>query len=332
MIGTSDSQCGRYCWLVRRRNSRCLALFFGLFAIGLAMSGCGSPGKFNEGTPLNVPSPLASSSAPPLASAGALDHVVIIVEENKSAGSVIGNPDAPYFNSLAAASALATNYTAVTHPSLPNYLAMTSGTTAGITDDCNPPGGSCRARVRSIADEINASGRTWKMYAEGMPSPCAPHNSGRYAVKHNPFLYFPSVTDDAAYCAEHVVPFTQLSRDLARGSRFPDFAFISPDLCHDMHDCSVRTGDAWLSRVVPTILASAAYTGRNSLLVITWDEGSRSDNRVSTIFAGPAARSGVRSETAYSHYSLLHTIEKEWALAPLADSDRNAATMDDLLR
>jgi phosphatidylinositol-3-phosphatase len=257
--------------------------------------------------------------------------VVIIVEENTSARSMIGNLEAPYFNSLAAASALAIDYTAVTHPSLPNYLAMTSGTTADITDDCSPPGSGCQARVRSIADEIDASGRTWKAYAEGMPFPCAPNNSGRYAVKHNPFLYYPSVTNDAAYCAAHVMPFTQLGRDLT-DSRLPDFTFISPDLCNDMHDCSVRTGDSWLSRVVPMILDSAAFTGRNSLLVITWDEGTRRDNRVSTVFTGPAARARVRSKVAYTHYSLLHTIEKGWALAPLTDNDRNAPTMDDLLR
>ena len=300
--------------------------------MALAVSGCTSSGHLDESGSATGPSTGAPSPTSARNPAGALDHVVIIVEENKPATSILGNADAPYLNTLATDSAVAVNYTAVTHPSLPNYLAMTGGTTAGITDDCNPPGGRCQARVPSIAGEIDASGRTWKMYAEGMPAPCAKSNSGTYAVKHNPFLYYPSVTKDTAYCAAHVVPFTQLSRDLASASGLPDYAFISPDLCNDMHDCSVRTGDAWLSHVVPTILASAAFTGRNSLLVITWDEGSRSDNAVSTIFAGPAAKTGYRSEVAYNHYSLLHTIEQAWGLAPLTDHDSGAPTMADLLR
>ncbi|MEO6826141.1 MAG: alkaline phosphatase family protein [Microbacteriaceae bacterium] len=261
-----------------------------------------------------------------------LDHVVIIVEENKPATSILGNIDARFLNTLATDSAVAMNYTAVAHPSLPNYLAMTSGSTAGITDDCNPPGPSCQARVPSITGELDASGHTWKMYAEGMPTPCAKLNSGNYAVKHNPFLYYPSVTKDPAYCAAHDVPFTQLSHDLASSSTLPDYAFISPDLCNDTHDCPVRTGDAWLSRVVPAILASAAFTSQNSLLVITWDEGSQSDNAVSTIFAGPAAKTGYRSEVDYNHYSLLHTIEEAWGLAPLTNNDGGAPTMADLLR
>ena len=308
-----------------------MALLFGVLAIVLAVSGCTASGDSQKTETAAGLSPRPSN--PALArNPGVLDHVVIIVEENKPAAGILGNIEAPYLNALAAESAVAVNYTAVTHPSLPNYLAMTSGTTAGITDDCNPPGGRCQALVPGITDEIDASGRTWKMYAEGMPTPCAKSNSGKYVVKHNPFLYYPGVAKDAAYCAAHVVPFTQLNRDLASASGLPDYAFISPDLCHDMHDCSVRTGDEWLSHVVPTILASAAFTGRNSLLVITWDEGSRSDNRVSTIFAGPAAKPGYRSDVTYNHYSLLHTIEQAWGLAPLTHHDSGAPTMTDLLR
>ena len=309
-----------------------MAILIGFLAVGLAVSGCTSSSPLHASASAPGISPRPSGPTVSPNPAGVLDHVVIIVEENKPATSILGNADAPYLNSLATESALAANYTAVTHPSLPNYLALTSGTTAGITNDCNPPGGRCQAHVRSIADEIDASGRTWKMYAEGMPAPCTKSNSGRYAVKHNPFLYYPSVTKDTAYCAAHVVPFTQLSYDLASASAFPDYAFISPDLCNDMHDCPVRTGDAWLAHVVPTILASAAFTGRNSLLVITWDEGSRSDNAVSTIFTGPAVKSGYRSAVAYNHYSLLHTIEQAWGLTPLTDQDSGAPTMDDLLR
>lgn len=216
-------------------------------------------------------------------------------------------------------------------PSLPNYLALSSGTTAGITRDCQPSA-HCRAAVPSIAGAIDRSGRTWKMYAEGMPAPCGREDSGRYAVRHNPFVYYPEVTDDAAYCAGHVVPLTELSGDLASGSDLPDFAFISPDLCHDMHDCPVRTGDDWLSEWVPRILAAPTFARGRSLLVVVWDEGQGSSNKVAAIFAGPAARRGYRSGTAFSHYSLLHTIQRAWGLAPLTGEVRRAPVMDELLR
>jgi phospholipase C len=263
---------------------------------------------------------------------GGLDHVVIIVEENKPATEVLGNKAAPFINTLAAANALAANYSAVTHPSLPNYLALTGGTTFGISRDCLPAPGSCQARGSGIAGEIAQSGRSWKMYADSMPGPCTVANSGRYAVRHNPFMYYPGITADAAYCAAHIVPFTQLAGDLEAASSLPDYVFISPDLCHDMHNCPVGSGDAWLARQVPAILASPAFTRQRSLLVVTWDEGEGGRNKVATVFAGPAAKKSYRSDTAYSHYSLLHTIENAWGLAPLTDNDRNAATMDELLQ
>jgi hypothetical protein len=256
-------------------------------------------------------------------------HVVVIVLENKAASQILGARSAGYFNQLAAEFSLAANYQAIMHPSLPNYLALTSGTNAGITSDCKPR--SCTADVRSIADEITQSGRTWKMYAESMPAPCVARDFGAYAVKHNPFMYYPSVTDDKTSCADHVVPFDRLDQDLQSASSLPDYAFISPNMCHDTHNCPISTGDNWLAREVPRILGSPAFTTQNSLLVVTWDEGSDDDNRVATVFAGPAARKGFTSHAAYSHYSLLHTIEDLWGLAPLTDNVRNAPLMNEML-
>ncbi|WP_207345120.1 alkaline phosphatase family protein [Arthrobacter sp. E3] len=311
-----------------------VVLVLGFTTLGLIMAGCAAPSPVAS----PIPSPQTSASSPPVssptASAGTLpeiDHVVIVVEENKPASSILGNADAPYFNKLAADNALATNYQAATHPSLPNYLALTSGTTAGIKDDCSP-GADCTARVPSIADTIEKAGRTWKMYAESMPAPCTAKNSGLYAVKHNPFMYYPGVTDNRASCEAHVVPFTQLSDDLKSAASLPNYVFISPNLCNDMHDCPVSTGDAWLSEQVPKILDSPAFTTKNSLLVITWDEGKGDNNAVSTVFAGPAARRSHESSVAYSHYSLLHTIEILWGLEPLTDKDKNAAVMTDMLK
>lgn len=308
---------------VRRRSGIRHFLLLGLIATTLATAGC-------TAAPPTGNSPRPSSTS--FSTTGTLDHVVIIVEENKPATTILGNPDAPYFNALVTKFALAANYTAIRHPSLPNYLAMTSGTTGSISTDCAPQSASCQMNVRNIVDEIAATGRTWKMYAEGMPSPCSSVDYRKYAVRHNPFVYFPSITSDAAYCEAHDVPFTEFAADLARPSGLPDYAFISPNLCNDMHNCSIGTGDTWLSQVVPRILDSRAFTKTNSLLVITWDEGSQDDNAVSTVFAGPAAKRGYRSDVAYTHYSLLRTIEKGWGLAPLTSNDKSARPMDDLLR
>ena len=294
------------------RRSRPFGLATVIFTVGLVAAACTAP--------------------PPVAGKpGALDHVVIIVEENKPSQTILGNSDAPYINKLATDYAVAANYQAVAHPSLPNYLALTGGTNAGITDDCNP-GGKCTANTPNITDRITQSGRSWKMYAEDMPAPCTAKNSGKYVVRHNPFMYYPGVTNDKASCAAHVVPLTQLAEDLKSASGMPNYVFISPNMCNDMHDCPVSTGDAWLSRQVPDILASPAFTTQNSLLVIAWDEGDDSSNKVSTIFAGPAAKNGYKSGAAFDHYSLLHTIESLWGLAPLTDNDRNAPVMTDMLK
>jgi phospholipase C len=309
-------------------------------AVALSLAACSPSVPSSSGSPQSSASrrspqeSTAPASAPASAPAAAtpLDHVVIILEENKSAARIIGDSAAPFINALATGNALAENYVAVTHPSLPNYLALTSGTTAGIASDCSPPGGACTADVPSIADRIEESGRSWAMYAEGMPGPCAPDNSGRYAVKHNPFMYYPGITGDVARCRAHVLPFSHFGGDLATTTSLPDYVFISPDLCNDMHDCSVQTGDEWLSHQVPGILGSPAFTQQNSLLVVVWDEDEGGTNQVPAIFVGPAARVATTSQARYDHYSLLHTIESAWGLEPLTANDSQAPVMSDLLR
>lgn len=275
----------------------------------------------------------ASPAPPPNGNSEAaqsMEHVVIVMEENKPPGSIVDSTDAPYLNSLIKQYALAVNYRAITHPSLPNYIALTSGTTAGIHNDCNPPGQDCAANVPNIADSIEKSGRSWKVYAEDMPAPCYANNSGGYAVKHNPFMYYPSITGNAARCQAHVVPFTQFQQDLHVG--LPNYSFIVPNLCNDMHDCLVRTGDDWLARNMPAILQSPAFTAQRSLLVITWDEDDAAENKVAAIFAGSAAKSGYRSDVSYNHYALLRTIENAWGMAPLAENDKAAPAMSDMLK
>ncbi len=274
----------------------------------------------------------ATTQTPKGGQAKTLNHVFIIVDENQPSANIIGNPSAPYLNSLIKQYALATNYSAVAHPSLPNYLALTSGSTDGITTDCNPPSAGCEVNVKNIADEIQSSGRTWKEYAESMPSNCYAYNSGLYATKHNPFLYYSDIINNPSRCQSHVVPFSQMAIDLRSVQTTPNYAFITPNLCNDMHNCSIATGDAWLAQNVPTILQSKAFTTQNSLLVITWDEGYVGDNHVAAVLAGSAIKNGYSSASPYTHYSILRTIEASWGLSPLTNNDSSAPSMSTFLK
>lgn len=281
-------------------------------------------------TPIpELPRPQGAETAVP-----DFDHIVIIVMENEGYGNIIGqDSQAPYLNQLASRNSLASNYYANFHPSLPNYIAMTSGTNAGIADDCNPPGGDCLAHVKNIADEIENSNRSWKAYQESMPSACTTHNAGRYAVKHNPFVYYPDVLHNADRCRDHVVPYTQLAKDLASHD-LPNYVFITPDMCHDMHDCSIRTGDSWLAEQVPVLLGSYAFTEQNSLLVVTFDEAGGYDrqNKIPTILVGKSVKRSYDGKGGYSHYSLLRTVEKAWGLDRLTDNDTNAPVMTEFFK
>jgi phosphatidylinositol-3-phosphatase len=262
----------------------------------------------------------APPPAPPLAAVPAFSHVFVIVMENHEYGSIIGSSAAPYTNSLAASYGLASNYYGASHPSLPNYLALTAGSTFGIASDCT----TCYVSATNIADQVEASGRSWKAYMEDMPTPCyLGASSGNYAIKHNPFAYYTDIRNDAARCAAHVVPFTQFGTDISSG-QVPNFVWITPNMCNDTHDCSVATGDAWLRSVVPSITSSAAFRN-GGVLFITWDEGSSSvgccgdswGGHVATLVISPRATPGFRSGIAENHYGLLRTMEDAFHLAHL---------------
>jgi phosphatidylinositol-3-phosphatase len=241
------------------------------------------------------------------------DHVIVIVFENKESGSVLGTRAAPTFNRYARAYGTLTRYYAITHPSLPNYLALVSGSTHGVTTDCT----DCTVDAPNLAVALEEGGRTWKTYAEGLPgSGFTGGRSGRYAKKHNPFLYFSAVADDSKRRAQ-VVPFTQLAGDL-RAKRLPDFALIVPDLCNSMHDCGVATGDAWLRRVTPPLLKLP-----RTVVFILFDEGQtreRGGGHVPALALGTAVRPHSRFTGLAGHYRVLRTIEEAWALPLLGES------------
>jgi phosphatidylinositol-3-phosphatase len=235
-------------------------------------------------------------------------HVIWIWMENESYDQVIGTASARYLTQLAQACGLATNYQAVSHPSLPNYVAATSGSTWGIGDDDGPA--SHPIARPSIFSQVSATGLSWRSYEESMPSNCALSSSGTYAVKHNPAAYY---TGMRAQCRRWDVPMgTTASGFFAsalRGGRLPSFAFITPNLCDDMHDCTVATGDGWLRRWMPAIIRSESYRSGATVVFITFDEGT-GVNRVATLVVAPSTPSGTRSSTAFDHYSLLKTTEE----------------------
>jgi acid phosphatase len=245
----------------------------------------------------------------------AFRHIVVIVFENKEYASVIGNTDAPTFNWLARRYATLTRYYGVAHPSLPNYLALVSGSTQGVTSDCT----TCDVSAPNLADTLAQAGKTWKLYAEDLPSPGFTGAGSRgYAKKHDPFVYFRSVLNDSTRL-QLVVPLTQLVAD-ERARAVPDFAFVVPNLCHSMHDCSVRTGDTWLRMNLPPLLKLP-----RTVVFVVFDEGSsdaHGGGHIPALALGTAVRSHARFTGVTSHYGLLRTIEDAWGLPRLGQSAR----------
>ncbi|HEY7925890.1 MAG TPA: alkaline phosphatase family protein [Candidatus Dormibacteraeota bacterium] len=253
-------------------------------------SACGAAGV-PASPPGSLASPrLASGSPAPAPPPSQRVAVAVIVMENQGYDQAAG---LPYIHTLASVGATLTNYRASSHPSLPNYLALTSGTTWGITDDgyhVLPP--------QDVGDQLTAAAIPWRAYMEGMGSSCRA-NGGGYAVKHDPFAYY------GGRCPSSVVPFSELTTDLSRPAP-PRFMWISPNLCHDMHGCPPAFGDAWLRSTVPAILGSPAMS--NGVLFITWDEDDGGGgNHVLTLVLG--SKRPLTPAHPYSHPSLLASVQ-----------------------
>jgi phospholipase C len=233
----------------------------------------------------------------------------VIVMENHSYGRALMGA---YTASLAKKYSVATDYHAVGSPSLPNYLALTSGNTWGIFDD-----GYHRLPAGGIGAQLTSAGILWRAYMEGMTNGCF-SNTYPYALKHNPFAYY------GGSCPNQVVNFSHFAADMR--TLVPQFVWVTPGLCHDGHDCSTATADQWLSQTVPLILATDAWKS-HGLLLITWDEGDGGDNHVLTlaIQPNPLERS---SSHAYNHYSLLATVEDRLGLGRLGKAAATSAMTD----
>ena len=233
-------------------------------------------------------------------------HVVLVVEENHSYSEVIGNPSMPYFNSLASQYGLATQYFADAHPSLPNYLMLTTGLTETFDDNF----------VGTISDdnvvrELVKAGKTWKSYAESLPSPgYVGGDSGLYFQRHNPVTYLSDVQNDSSQAA-NIVPFTQFATDLANHA-LPQYSFVAPNIMDDAHTGSLAQADTWLQTNIAPLIASPAFQS-DGLLIITFDEGDQTDlnhggGQVATLMIGSTVKKGFQSVILYQHQSTLRLI------------------------
>jgi phospholipase C len=260
--------------------------------------------------------------------------------ENKSRGDIVGNSTAPFINKMIAEGALAEGYhDSYVHPSEPNYFWMVAGENFGILDDKDPSAHTIDSSSH-IADQLELAGLSWKAYEESMGEPCGLQSHGRYAAKHDPFVYFQDINgwDGKAFqpssrCEEHVVDFSQLDADIA-ANELPRYAFITPNLDNDMHDGSIATGDHWLSVVVPKLMSTDGFQ-RGGVIFLLWDEGSGSlgpGDDPPFIAVSPNARAGTISRTSYDTSSYLKTAQTILGVdqLPCASDASSVATMDDL--
>ncbi|HXG95917.1 MAG TPA: alkaline phosphatase family protein [Gemmatimonadales bacterium] len=241
---------------------------------------------------------------PPTAGGGIpqAGHVFLVTEENHDYTGALDSASMPYLDSLARHYGLATQYYANTHPSIGNYFML--GTGQIITNDDSY---STIVTVDNVVRRLLAAGRTWKSYAEDIPSVgYTGADVGRYARRHNTFALLSDVANDSLQ-RRNLVPFTQFATDLAGGT-LPDYSNIVPNLCNDAHDCPLATADSWLRTHIAPLLASATFQ-QDGLLVITFDE-SDSDNahgggRIAWVVVSPKAKRGYQSATLYQHQSTL---------------------------
>jgi phosphatidylinositol-3-phosphatase len=331
-----------------RCTTRLTRVLFALLLGAAFLVGCNStpPPSSNA-----VPTTTATTSPPGITqgtatptSTHAIKTVFLIVMENHNWSQIKGNPSAPYINhTLLPMASYAQQYynPPGNHPSLPNYLWLEAGTNFGIYND-NGPFLNHQNTTQHLVTLLNNAHISWKAYEEGIGGLVCPLiDSGVYATKHNPMIYFNDVTNDnntnSAYCIAHERPFSQLSSDLARNIE-ARYNFITPNLCDDMHDScpltfnAVKQGDTWLSQQIPMIMNSTAYKDGGAIF-ITWDEASSGDGPLGMIVLSPDAKGhGYSNSIYYTHSSTLHTVEEIFGVSPLLGAAAQATDLSDLFR
>ncbi len=280
----------------------------------------------------------ASSSSPVrITVSNHIKTVFVIVLENHDWSSIEGAASAPYINkTLLVEGAHANKYMNVPglHPSLPNYIWMEAGSALGVTDDAAPAYHKLTTSQHLVTLLRNA-GLTWRAYQEDIPgTDCPLTNVNQYAPKHLPMIYFTDVNSgvdrSSSECISHIRPYSELSRDLETDA-VASYNFITPNLCNDMHDCSIATGDAWLAREVPKILTSRSYREGGALFV-TFDESAGSDVPIGFIALSPLAKPGYSNNVQYTHSSFLRSLQEIFGVTPLLGDAAKATDVSDLFR
>jgi hypothetical protein len=288
------------------------------FAALPAILACGSPTTGTQSTPVTPGHPDVTGT------------VFTILFENEDAATVL-QPQNPSFYGLSQNQGRAASYVSSTHPSLPNYIMLTSGATNGVTTDNDPLVNVRILGNDNLADQLDAAHVNWRAYMEGMGEPCQMDSANNYSAHHNPFLYYASMVDDPARCKQRIVDFdTSFGEDLASGSY--KYMWITPNMCNDMHNCSAAVADAWLGRTVDRIMASRAYRDGGAIFIL-FDEGASrllgATAQLPTIVASPKlVAPGYVSQTFYDHRSYVATIEDIFDM-PRLPTTADATPMDD---
>jgi len=277
------------------------------------------------------------------------DYVVTILMENHPLNTsypngIIGNPDLPYINSLARNYSLANYYFAVASGSLPDYVALTDANITSVNSSCNAPSLGCSTDANNIIDRVEASGRTWRAYMEDYSGGCSgTGTSSFYVAIHNPFIFYSDITNNSARCARIVSanpghsgsPDSQLISDLSSTTTASNYMWLTPNNCDNMHgECATATGDSYLSQLIPAILNSKVFQSQRATIFLVFDEPTYcpyGQCPVPAIWAGPATKFAYSSNTQYTHYSLLATLENVWTLQPLNSFDGAASAMLEFL-
>ncbi|HEV3212285.1 MAG TPA: alkaline phosphatase family protein [Acidimicrobiales bacterium] len=268
-----------------------------------------------------LPGTAATASAVAARTSG-YSHIIEVVMENLSYSSATTYSG---YQTLAHKYAAATSSYAASHPSLPNYLDLTGGSTFGITSDCT----SCWVKADNLGAQMSAKHLTWGDFSEGVLGPCyLGADGGLYAGKHNPFRYYTDIRASKSLC-HHLQPLSTFMKDLKQHGALPRFSFVSPDLCHDGHDCSPSSAFSWLQGFVKSVTTSPSWK-KHGLLIVTWDEAADSDTsqispsgqvrsnggggHVATLLIAPGVRAGTVVTAPMTHESLLASIESNFHL------------------
>lgn len=310
-----------------------------LLSLSIAVSGAALQEESTTG--ILGHSHLTTNPSTSLPSSLYFDYILTIVLENQGINNTYGthcSGNCSYITQLANTYGLAQNYSALGHPSLPNYLALTGGgnyDTPPFDRDCFPQSNGCFVSASNIIDTVDASGRTWRAYMEDFAAGgCSHTETGLYIDSHNPFLYYTDINSNATRCSRIVdanpgasgylaLP-TQLLSDLNSTSTASNYMWLTPNLCDDGHavcaplNNTVSQQNQYLALLVPRILNSTVFRTQKAALFITWDESATTRNNIVTaVWAGPEARTHYASTGPYGHYSAVKTLEVAWSLQSL---------------